>query len=131
MHWCFGSLFGRACISNSGPNWERPNFWGLTAALILNVWTRLDAALLSATLFTFYIGMLVYAYRSKIKIFFESYNKVIVGCILLAGFALIGQMAAFKVMGDSFLPVSAIVKTSGTGWALEKDRQRRNSLRWC
>lgn len=100
---------------------ERPNFWGLTVALILNVWTRLDAALLSVTLFTFYIGMLVYAYRSNLKIFYESYKKVIVGCILLAGVALIAQMTAFKVIGDSFLPVSAIVKTSGTSWALEKE----------
>jgi hypothetical protein len=39
----------------------------------------------------------------------------------LAGFGLIAQLTAFKVMGDSFLPVSAIVKTSGTGWALEKE----------
>jgi len=100
---------------------ERPNFWGLTIALILNVWTRLDAALLAAILVTFYLGMLLYAYRSKLKTFYQSYKKVIVGCILLAGVALIAQMTAFKVMGDSFLPVSAIVKTSGTSWALEKE----------
>jgi hypothetical protein len=100
---------------------ERPNFWGLTVALILNVWTRLDAALLSATLFAFYIGMLVYAYRGNIKIFYGSYKKVVAGCAILAGIALIAQMTAFKVMGDSFLPVSAIVKTSGTSWALERE----------
>jgi hypothetical protein len=33
----------------------------------------------------------------------------------LAGFGLIAQLTAFRLMGDSFLPVSALVKTSGAG----------------
>ena len=37
-------------------NKEKPNFWGLTVTLILNAWTRIDSALLSAILFTFCLG---------------------------------------------------------------------------
>jgi hypothetical protein len=33
-------------------NKDKPNFWGLTIVLILNAWTRLDSALLSAILFS-------------------------------------------------------------------------------
>lgn len=94
---------------------EKPNFWGLTIVLILNAWTRLDSALLSAILFSFCVGTLAYRYRQNIKLFLQQYSKVIVGSGLLAGFGLVVQLAAFRLMGDSFLPVSALVKTSGAG----------------
>jgi len=94
---------------------DKPNFWGLTVVLILNAWTRLDSALLSAVLYSFCIGTLVYAYRQDLGLFWQRYRKVIAGTILLAGLGLFAQLTAFRLMGDSFLPVSALVKTSSAG----------------
>ena len=93
---------------------EKPNFLGLTVILILLVWTRLDSALISAVLFSFCVGMLAYAYRHNLSLFLQRYIKIIVGSSCLASFGLIVQLTAFRLMGDSFLPVSALIKTSGT-----------------
>lgn len=94
---------------------EKPNFWGLTVVLILLVWTRLDSALISAILFSFCVGMLAYTYRHDLRLFARRHGKAIAGAALLAGFGLTAQVTAFRLMGDSFLPVSALVKTSATG----------------
>jgi len=96
-------------------NKDKPNFLGLTVVLILNAWTRLDSALLSAILFTFCVGMLAYPYRHNWKLLFQTHGKAIAGSSFLAGFGLIAQLAAFRFMGDSFLPVSALIKTSAGG----------------
>jgi len=96
-------------------NKDKPNFWGLTVVLILNAWTRLDSALLSAVLFTFCVGMLAYTYRHNLRLFLQRHSKAIAGSSFLAGFGLIAQLTAFRLMGDSFLPVSALIKTSGAG----------------
>jgi hypothetical protein len=96
-------------------NKERPNFWSLTIVLILNAWTRLDSALLSTILFAFCVGALAYQYRHNLRLFLESYGKNVAGSSFLAGIGLIVQVTAFRVMGDSFLPISALVKTSGAG----------------
>ena len=93
-------------------NRDKPNFWGLTVVLILNAWTRLDSALLSTVLFTFCVGMLAYTYRHNLRLFFQSHSKAITGSSFLAGFGLIAQLTAFRLMGDSLLPVSALIKTS-------------------
>jgi hypothetical protein len=94
---------------------DRPNFWGLTFVLILNAWTRLDSALLSAILYLFCIGTLLYAYRNHLWLFWEKYIKLIAGTSLLASSGLMIQLFAFRLMGDSFLPVSALIKTSSAG----------------
>lgn len=94
---------------------DKPNFRGLTIVLILLVWTRLDSALISSVLFTFCVGMLAYTYRQDLRLFLQRYGKDIAGSTLLAGLGLGIQLAAFRLMGDSFLPVSALVKTSGAG----------------
>jgi hypothetical protein len=94
---------------------DKPNFGGLTVVLILNVWTRLDSALISAVLFTFCVGMQAYTYRHNLRLFLQRHSKAIVGSSFLAGFGLVSQLIAFRLMGDSFLPVSALVKTSGAG----------------
>ena len=94
---------------------DKPNFWGLTAVLILNAWTRLDSALLSAILYSFCIGTLVYVYRNNLWLFWQKYIKFIAGTSLLASSGLMIQLFAFRLMGDSFLPVSALVKTSSAG----------------
>jgi hypothetical protein len=96
-------------------NGVKPNFLGLTVVLILNAWTRLDSALLSAVLFTFCVGMLAYAYRHNVGSFLQRHSKAIAGSSFLAGLGLLAQLTAFRLMGDTFLPVSALVKTSSPG----------------
>ena len=91
----------------------KPNFWGLTVVLILLVWTRLDSGLIAAILFVFCMGMLAFSYRDDVRLFFRMHSKAMVGSSVLAGFGLIAQLTAFRLMGDSFLPVSALVKTGG------------------
>jgi hypothetical protein len=102
-------------------NKDKPNFWGLTVILILNAWTRLDSALLSAVLFAFCVGMLAYTYWYNLKLFLQRHGKAIAGTSLLASFGLITQLFAFRLMGDSFLPVSALVKTSSAARGLSAE----------
>jgi hypothetical protein len=92
---------------------EKLNFWGLTVVLILLVWTRLDSALIAILLFTFCVGMLARTYRHNFGLFLKRYFKDIAGAGLLAGLGLSAQLIAFRLMGDSFLPISALIKTSG------------------
>ena len=102
-------------------NKDRPNFLGLTVTLILNAWTRLDSALLSAVVFLFCLGMLAYAYRHNLSLFFQQQGRAIAGSCVLAGTGLIAQLTTFQLMGDSFLPVSALIKTSGNSGGLEME----------
>lgn len=113
IYWCaiWQSLVFLIRIQNK----EKPNFLGLTIVLILNAWTRLDSALLSAILFAFCVGVLAYSYRYDLKLFLQRYGKAIAGSAVLAVFGLVVQLTSFQIMGDSFLPVSALVKTSGGG----------------
>ena len=92
---------------------EKPNFWGLTVVLILLVWTRLDSALIAILLFTFCVGMLAHTYRHDFGLFLTRHGKDMAGAGLLAGLGLSAQLIAFRLMGDSFLPISALIKTSG------------------
>lgn len=102
-------------------NKDKPNFWSLTVVLILVVWTRLDSALISAVLFTFCVGRLAYTYRHNLRLFLQRYGKAIAGSSFLAGFGLVAQLTAFRLMGGSFLPVSALVKTGGAGRGLSTE----------
>jgi hypothetical protein len=61
------------------------------------------------------VGTLVYTYRHNVGLFLQRHSKAIIGSSLLAGLGLIAQLIAFRLMGDSFLQVSALVKTSGAG----------------
>jgi hypothetical protein len=99
-------------------NRTKPNFWGLTIVLVLNVWTRLDSALLSTVLYTFCLVMLASSYRNNFRLFLQEHLKAIVGSSLLAGLGLLTQLSAFWLMGNSFLPVSALVKTNGSSRGL-------------
>ena len=92
---------------------EKPNFWSLTVVLILLVWTRLDSALIAILLFTFCVGLLAHTYRHNFRLFLKRHVKDIAGAGLLAGVGLGAQLIAFRLMGDSFLPISALIKTSG------------------
>lgn len=102
-----------------------PKFWGLTVALILNVWTRLDSALLSAIVFGFCIAALAYSYRHDIRLLLQEYGQALARSGLVASFGLITQLFAFRLMGDSVLPVSAIVKTSGAEGGLGPEAAER------
>lgn len=92
---------------------EEPNFRGLTVVLIFFVWTRLDSGLIAVVLFSFCLGMLAFAYRHNLRMLFTRYSKAIAGSIVLAGLGFVAQLTAFLLMGDSLLPVSAMVKTNG------------------
>jgi hypothetical protein len=98
-----------------------PNFWGLTISLVLNAWTRFDSALLSAILYLFCMLALANGYRPDIRSFWRRHGTAIVGSSLLAGIGLVAQLVAFRLMGNSFLPVSAIVKTSGANRGLNPE----------
>lgn len=91
---------------------EKPNFWGLTIILTLNVWTRLDAALLSVVLFFSCIVLLAMSLQNDLPLLFQKYSKAMVGSLALASAGLLVQLAAFQLMGDSILPVSALIKTT-------------------
>jgi len=113
VFWCviWQSVIFLMCVQNK----ERPNFLGLTVTLVLNAWTRLDSALLSAIVYSFCIGTLVYAHRHDLRLFLQRQSKAIASSSFLAAFGLLVQLTAFRLMGDSFLPISALVKTSGVG----------------
>jgi hypothetical protein len=100
-------------------NKDKLNFWGLTVVLILNAWTRLDSALLSAVLFAFCVGILAYSYGYNFKLFLQTNWKGLAGSSFVASLGLIIQLTAFRLMGDSFLPVSALIKTSGASQGSE------------
>ncbi|HLE04341.1 MAG TPA: hypothetical protein VI729_06980 [Anaerolineales bacterium] len=102
-----------------------PKFWGLTVALILVVWTRLDSALLSGIVFGFCMAVLVYSYRHDIRLFLQRYTQVVVRSGLVASCGVITQLIAFRLMGDSALPVSAIVKTAGAEGGLGAEAAER------
>src|SRR5688572_3478366 len=100
---------------------EKPNFSGLTFVLVLNTWTRLDSALFSAILYSFCLFRLAYAHRHDLRLFLQGQIKALAGSSALAGVGLITQLTAFRLMGGSFLPVSALVKTSGAGRGLSTE----------
>ncbi|MDQ3004485.1 MAG: hypothetical protein M3R47_03765, partial [Chloroflexota bacterium] len=56
-----------------------------------------------------------YTYRHNLRSFWQTHARAIAGSGFLASLGLFAQLAAFRLMGDSFLPVSALVKTSGAG----------------
>jgi hypothetical protein len=100
---------------------DKPNWWGLTTVLILNAWTRLDSALFSTLLYAFCVGRLAFSYRNNVQLFLQQHGKAIAGSSLFAGVGFIAQLTTFRLMGDSFLPVSALVKTSGASRGLSAD----------
>lgn len=94
-------------------NNETPSLWGLTGILILNAWTRLDSALLSAIMYSFCLHMLIRSLRYNFALLWYRYRRSIVGSSVLGLAGLVIQLGAFRLIGDSFLPVSALIKTSG------------------
>jgi hypothetical protein len=82
----------------------------LTAVLILNVWTRLDSALVSATVFACCAAAKIVRMRGSGSTAPERLRSLLVpgGLAALAGIA---QLGMFRWLGGSLLPVSALVKS--------------------
>ena len=96
---------------------EEPNLWGLTFVLLLNGWARLDSALFSAIFYGYAIAL--WFWRAKEgSSFFVRHHRMLAGTSLFAGVGFAAQMISFYIMGGSFLPVSALVKSTGVtrGW---------------
>lgn len=98
--------------------------WPLTIVLILNAWTRLDSGLFSAVLYGYCLFLW---YRMAVRggetlsTFWREHRARILATGGFAGAAFGLQLLAFRWMGDSFLPVSALVKTGDArqwGWHL-------------
>jgi hypothetical protein len=86
----------------------------LTAVLIANVWTRLDSALVSATVFLFCVLAKTLRMRGSEMTTSERLRSVLLpgGLAAAAGAA---QLSVFWWMGGSLLPVSALVKSRAGG----------------
>jgi hypothetical protein len=83
----------------------------LSIVLILNVWARLDAALFSIVIFSFCAGVLLLQKRGIPASFGQKYQTIITSAALLCG-GIIAQLAAFRCIGGSFIPVSALIKSA-------------------
>jgi hypothetical protein len=59
------------------------------------------------------VGMLALTYRHDPELFLQRHLRSLVVSLCVASFGLIVQLTAFWLMGNSFLPVSALVKTGG------------------
>jgi len=93
---------------------KRPSYLGLTIVLILNVWARLDAAVFSVILYSYCVFA---AFKQgSLQITQRRDATRVIGSSLLAVGGMLVQLLAFRWMGGSFLPVSALVKSSGSIW---------------
>jgi hypothetical protein len=103
---------------------QTPNFLALTFVLILNAWTRLDSAFFSVILYVYCIAVLAYNTRS-FRLFLQKNIRGIVSSCLFAGMGAIVLLAGFWLMGGSFLPVSALIKSSVTTWGWGTEALKR------
>lgn len=89
---------------------EQPvNFQGLagfTSLLVLNVWCRLDAAILSVLMFT----AVIYSVKHRVKL------GTILSCLGLAVLGATVLFIGYYWMARYFLPVSGLVKTQHFHW---------------
>jgi hypothetical protein len=103
MVWQLGVFFGRLQGSPDA------SLVPLAAVLIANVWTRLDSALVSATVFLCCVAAKIVRMRgADLTISGRLRSVFLPGA--LAGVAGVAQLGVFWWMGGSLLPVSALVK---------------------
>lgn len=79
----------------------------ISLLLILNVWTRYDSIFLSGII---YLLMLLLSYFNRKKNRKSSSNKIIKISFLIIGTGAFIQFFGFFLMGDSILPVNALIK---------------------
>lgn len=109
IFWCV--LWQAAVFILRVQDGKRPNFFVLTGLLILNTWTRLDASVFSVTIYAFCMILLMINYGS-VMLFLRANKKYIIGTLSLAAFAFLIQLLVYKRTGDTFLPVSLLVKSA-------------------
>jgi hypothetical protein len=88
----------------------RLRYWiGFSILLVLNVWCRVDAAILSLLLY----GLVIGCVRASVgrRVLLTTTGIATAGAVVLFG--------GFYWMGRSWLPVSALIKTRGHAWTLE------------
>jgi hypothetical protein len=91
---------------------ERPNLLDLTIVLILNAWARVDAGLLSAVLYGFCVARAFRSRNLRVSVWRDA--RYVGLSVLLAVSGLGIQLFGFWFMGGSWLPISALVKSSWT-----------------
>jgi hypothetical protein len=93
---------------------QRPQLLGLTIALTLSTWTRIDTGLLSAVLYSY---CLFRAFRSRsLRPAVPRDLAYVTTSTLVALSGLAVQLFAFRAMGGSWLPISLLVKSSWAEW---------------
>jgi hypothetical protein len=112
IFWCV--LWQTLIFINRLARQEQPNLFNLTLVLILNAWVRLDAAIYSALIYS--ICLLLIISHHSFRAFIREKLKAILFSISLASMGFIIQIMAFYLMGKSLLPVSALIKSSGSGF---------------
>jgi hypothetical protein len=95
---------------------RRASMLPLTVLLVLNAWTRIDAAVFSLAVYVVCAGALVRARRGATGPE-PGAMRQIASSALLGGAGVAVALGAFYLMGRSVLPVSALVKMSGRGGA--------------
>ncbi|MBI4720195.1 MAG: hypothetical protein HY770_03015 [Chitinivibrionia bacterium] len=118
--WCV--IWQLAAVAAADEVKARRHFYILTVLLIANVWTRLDAALFSLFIFVFSMALLRVKSGSA-EAFSARYGKAAALCIVAAIAGMAGMFLAYRMMGGSMLPVSALIKLTSqreTGSLLER-----------
>lgn len=91
----------------------------LSILLTLNVWTRIDSLLFSSVFLLFIIGYLICISEGALYFVTHYLKRIGVGVfIILSGVTL--QVILYKLMGGSWFPVSALIKTEGVKFSLYK-----------
>lgn len=102
---------------------KRLNWAGLTALCILNAWSRLDAAIYSVLLFGLCVGWLAYITRS-LPCFVQQHGKPLtlsaIAAVVGSGF----QFMMFWIMGNSYVPVSGLIKSGELHWGWDPGFRR-------
>ncbi len=95
---------------------QSPHLLPVTLLLVLNAWTRLDAALFSVLLYGYCILVLV-RQAGSVRAFGAASGRLLAGSLLLASAGAALQLLTFRLMGGSWLPVSFLVKSAQFAWS--------------
>lgn len=89
-----------------------PGFVGLTAALVVNAWTRYDSGLLSAVVYAVCLGMLLSRVGS-LRAFLRNHGRSLAWSAAAAAAALGLELAVYHRLDGTLAPVSGLVKAAG------------------
>ncbi|MDM8529149.1 hypothetical protein QUF58_13195 [Anaerolineales bacterium HSG24] len=97
----------------------------LTILCILNAWTRLDAGLFSAILYMYCIYVFL-RHQSPPRLSRNNLKYIVPSVLLVLG--LLIQLLTFKVMGGSYIPVSALIKLTVSDFVKQSSVEILTSL---